>query len=140
VTSAQNGRDRGDLARIQASGGSADLARRPQLGIEITLPAKTAHIHASTTELDTLPRQTQALLDEFSTARDKGKATIGSNHAMPWQGHTLTGLAQDPANQTRSSRQSCASGNLAVAGDAPARNCQDRIADSMLFVIERFFH
>ena len=93
------------------------------------MPAEAPNVDPATFHLDAFGRQTTPLLDELDTAWHKRQATIHTHDPMPRQGNILTRFTQHVTNQTRSSRQPCPRRDLAVAGNATARDRLDHPAD-----------
>ena len=104
------------------------------------MPAKAPNVDPATFHLDAFGRQTTPLLDELDTAWHKRQATIHTHDPMPRQGNILTRFTQHVTNQTRSLRQPCPRRDLAIAGNATARDRLDHPADFRMRAVDGDFH
>ncbi len=113
---------------------------RPQLGIEIALPAETSQIHATAIDYDAFRRKSLALLDELAAFWRKRKPSVCAQHAMPRQLEFVIRFTQHASDQTRPPRKTSTPRNFTIARNATAWNGDDCLADQRMSATEWNFH
>jgi hypothetical protein len=87
--------------------------------------------HAPVFDCDPLTSQQSRLLAKVPGAFWENDAATGSHHSMPREVHVLRHQAQGFSGESRTTRKTGSTGNIAVAGDPPSWDAGNHVPDRL---------